>query len=44
MTIEQSVDIQRELVSTSLAASAPVLITAVVIGVVIFYPHLKAAF
>ncbi len=34
MTIEQSVDILRELVSTSLAASAPVLITAVVIGVV----------
>ena len=34
MTIEQSVDILRELVSTSLAASAPVLVTAVIIGVV----------
>ena len=34
MSIEQSVDILRELVATSLAVSSPVLIAAVVIGVI----------
>jgi flagellar biosynthetic protein FliQ len=34
MSIEQSVDILRELVTTALAVSSPVLLAAVVIGVV----------
>lgn len=34
MSIEQSVDILRELVTTSLAVSSPVLIAAVVVGVI----------
>lgn len=34
MNIEQSVDILRELVTVSLAVSSPILIAAVVVGVV----------
>jgi flagellar biosynthetic protein FliQ len=35
MTIEQSVDILRDLVTTSLTVSAPILIMAVTVGLVV---------